>query len=70
MKKSITYAGINQTKKNPIYWSKLYGGQLVESGAYRNLCHTVTINILGFNYVDNDRYHNTFHLREDNTDSS
>jgi len=48
-------------------WAKMCGGQLVEGEVYRNLCRTVTINILGFNYIDNDRYHNMFHLREDST---
>lgn len=52
-------------KRTLFYWSQMYGGQLIEGGRYRDLCRTVTINILGFNYIDNDRYHNTFHLRED-----
>ena len=54
-------------KRTLYYWSRVYGGQLIEGGQYRNLRRTVTINILGFNYIDNDRYHNTFHLREDST---
>ncbi|MFD1674785.1 Rpn family recombination-promoting nuclease/putative transposase [Alicyclobacillus fodiniaquatilis] len=54
-------------KRTLYYWSKLYGSQLVQGEIYRSLCRTVTINILGFNYIDNERYHNTFHLREDNT---
>ena len=55
-------------KRTLFYWSRMYGGQLIEGGRYRDLCRTVTINILGFNYIDNDRYHNTFHLREDHTE--
>ncbi|MCY0876657.1 MAG: Rpn family recombination-promoting nuclease/putative transposase, partial [Firmicutes bacterium] len=54
-------------KRSLYYWAKMYGGQLVEGEVYRHLCRTVTINILGFNYIDNDRYHNTFHLREDSS---
>lgn len=54
-------------KRSLYYWARMYGSQLVQGEIYRSLCRTVTINILGFNYIDNDRYHNTFHLREDNT---
>nr|WP_162839393.1 Rpn family recombination-promoting nuclease/putative transposase [Ferroacidibacillus organovorans] len=54
-------------KRSLYYWARMYGSQLVQGEIYRSLCRTVTINILGFNYIDNDRYHNTFHLREDST---
>ncbi|OFW77924.1 MAG: hypothetical protein A2201_08820 [Alicyclobacillus sp. RIFOXYA1_FULL_53_8] len=55
-------------KRTLFYWAKMYSGQLQEGDNYRKLNKTVTINILDFDYILNNRYHNTFHLREDNSD--
>lgn len=55
-------------KRTLYYWAKMYSGQLQEGENYRKLNKTVTINVLDFDYIPNDRYHNVFHLREDLTD--
>ena len=47
----------------------LYEGQLAEGDKYQALHKAVTVNILSFNEIDNERYHNVFHVRED-TDGS
>ncbi|GFZ76394.1 hypothetical protein GCM10008018_22190 [Paenibacillus marchantiophytorum] len=54
-------------KRTLFYWSKLYSGQLTEGQSYKELKKSITINILNFNYIVNERYHNIFHLREDHT---
>jgi predicted transposase/invertase (TIGR01784 family) len=54
-------------KRTLYYWSKLYSGQLEESQKYKELRKTITINILNFNFIPTERYHNVFHLREDHT---
>ncbi|MEK3913023.1 Rpn family recombination-promoting nuclease/putative transposase [Paenibacillus sp. FSL H7-0331] len=52
-------------KRTLFYWSKQYSGQLEEGQRYRQLKKCVTINILNYSFLPNDRYHNVFHLRED-----
>ncbi|MFD1677530.1 Rpn family recombination-promoting nuclease/putative transposase [Alicyclobacillus fodiniaquatilis] len=54
-------------KRTLYYWARMYGGQLVEGGRYRNLCRTVTINILGFNYLASEHYHSIFQLLDTRT---
>ncbi|WP_168121571.1 Rpn family recombination-promoting nuclease/putative transposase [Paenibacillus sp. HB172176] len=49
------------------YWSRMYADQLEEGQMYKDLRQTITINIVNFRVVPNDRYHNVFHLREDRT---
>ena len=51
------------------YWAKLYEGQLTEGDPYHALHKAITVNILNFNEIGNERYHNVFHVRED-TDGS
>lgn len=55
-------------KRTLYYWSKQYSGQLEEGQSYKRLKKCVTINILNFTILPNDRYHNVFHLREDHSD--
>ncbi len=52
-------------KRTLYYWSKQYSTQLEEGQSYKKLMKCVTINILNFTILANDRYHNIFHLRED-----
>jgi predicted transposase/invertase (TIGR01784 family) len=52
-------------KRTLFYWSKQYASQLEEGQSYKLLKKCVTINILNFSILPNDRYHNVFHLRED-----
>jgi len=50
------------------YWARLYGSQLNAGQKFIELRKTVTINILGFNwFTSEERYHLTFHVREDET---
>ncbi|WP_338551888.1 Rpn family recombination-promoting nuclease/putative transposase [Paenibacillus sp. KS-LC4] len=55
-------------KRTLYYWSKQYASQLEEGLPYKKLMKCVTINILNFSILPNDRYHNVFHLREDSSD--
>ncbi|MGG1518223.1 Rpn family recombination-promoting nuclease/putative transposase [Paenibacillus oryzisoli] len=54
-------------KRTLYYWSKMYAGQLEEGQTYKELKKTITINILNFNFIPNERYYNLFHLREDHS---
>ncbi|QAV17898.1 hypothetical protein PC41400_09545 [Paenibacillus chitinolyticus] len=54
-------------KRTLYYWSKRYSGQLQEGQTYKELKKCVTINILNYSFISNDRYHNVYHLREDHT---
>lgn len=55
-------------KRTLFYWGKQYSGQLLEGQRYSQLKKCVAINIVNFNMLANDQYHNVFHLREDHTD--
>lgn len=58
----------NIDKRTMYYWAILYHGQLTSGQKFADLCQTVTINILAFNWFRNDeRYHRTFHVRDDET---
>lgn len=58
----------NIEKRTLYYWAKLYQNQLKSGQPHSFLKKTVTINVLNFICLpDNNRYHNTFHLREDET---
>ncbi len=57
----------NMEKRTLFYWAKLFQGQLPEGEDYRQLHKAVTVNVLDFNYLATDRYHNTFHVHEDTT---
>ncbi|WP_127484093.1 Rpn family recombination-promoting nuclease/putative transposase [Paenibacillus ehimensis] len=54
-------------KRTLYYWGKRYSSQLQEGQTYKALKKCVTINILNFSFLPNDRYHSVFHLREDHT---
>ncbi|WP_419891555.1 Rpn family recombination-promoting nuclease/putative transposase [Paenibacillus xylanexedens] len=54
-------------KRTLYYWSKRYSSQLQEGQTYKELKKCVTINILNYPFIANERYHNVFHLREDHT---
>lgn len=57
----------NMEKRTLFYWSNMYFHQIKEGGNYGELKKCVTINILNYSCLPNDRYHNVFHLREDHT---
>jgi len=54
----------NMIKRSLYYWSKLYEEQLGEGEDYSELQRTVCINILNFKYLQNDRFHNAYRLKE------
>lgn len=54
----------NMIKRSLYYWSKLYEGQLSEGEDYAELKRTVCINILNFKYLNNDRFHSAYRLKE------
>jgi len=51
-------------KRALYYWSKLYTSQISEGIGYKNLAKTVSINILNFNAIKENDYHNVYRLRE------
>ncbi len=57
----------NMEKRTLFYWSRLFSGQLEKGHDYVELKKTITINILDFEYINTNQYHNVYHLREDNT---
>lgn len=54
----------NIIKRSLYYWSKLYEEQLTEGQKYNSLSKTICINILNFKYLNNDRFHNCYRLKE------
>ncbi|MBN1050096.1 Rpn family recombination-promoting nuclease/putative transposase [Clostridium botulinum] len=54
----------NMIKRSLYYWSKLYEEQLGEGEDYSKLQRTICINILNFKYLKNDRFHNSYRLKE------
>lgn len=57
----------NMKRRTLYYWSKLYESQMKSGDSYHDLQRTVTINILNFNYLNNDRYHNSYLIKERET---
>ena len=57
----------NMIKRSLYYWSKMFENQIVEGDNYNKLAKTVCINILDFKYLKNDNFHNTYRLKEINT---
>ena len=54
----------NMIKRSLYYWSKMYEEQLNEGDDYSKLERTICINILNFKYLDNNRFHNGYRLKE------
>ena len=54
-------------KRTLYYWARLYAGQMEEGDRYRTLQKSITVNILDFDIMDNEQYHNVFHVHEDTT---
>ncbi|MDK0554343.1 Rpn family recombination-promoting nuclease/putative transposase [Clostridium perfringens] len=57
----------NMIQRTLYYWSRIYTDQLSSTKDYNELSRTICINILNFKLLDNDRYHNTYRLKETNT---
>ncbi|SCW70925.1 conserved hypothetical protein (putative transposase or invertase) [Paenibacillus tianmuensis] len=56
-----------EPKRSLYYAAKMYEEQLGEGQFYKSLKKVISINILTFNQIANDRFHNIYHLREDHT---
>ena len=54
----------NMIQRTLYYWAKLYEGQLREGDNYSKLSRTICINILNFSYLNNDKFHSTFRLKD------
>ena len=54
----------NMIQRTLYYWSKMYSEQIQNRENYDKLERTVCINILNFKYLDNEKYHNAYRLKE------
>ncbi|HAT4340555.1 TPA: Rpn family recombination-promoting nuclease/putative transposase [Clostridium perfringens] len=54
----------NMIQRTLYYWSKMYSEQIQNRDNYSKLERTVCINILNFKYLNNDKYHNAYRLKE------
>ena len=53
----------NMSKRTLFNWSKMYGEQVIEGENYRKLNKTICINILNFNYLEDENgFHNIYRL--------
>ena len=55
-------------KRSLYYLSRLYLEQLKQDDEYKKLNGAIGINILNFNLLSNDRYHNRYLFKESETD--
>lgn len=53
------------SKRALFYWSRLYAYQLPKGHHYTELKQTISINMLNFNHFAHNRYHSSFHIRDD-----
>ena len=58
------------TKRTLYYWARLYGRQLNSGRHYRKLKKTIMINLVNFNCIDNEFYHNSYHVKNDKTNEN
>lgn len=56
-------------KRALYYWAKLYTGQMSEGMRYGQLTKTISINILNFSCLEDEEYHNTYKLKNINTNT-
>lgn len=57
----------NMIKRTIFYLSKMILKQLVKGDNYNQLNKTITINILDFDYIKDEKFHSSYHLYEDMT---
>jgi len=55
----------NMDKRTLFYWSKMFTEQITVGQGFDELKKTITINILDFSFIDLNRYHTSYHLKED-----
>ena len=51
-------------RRTLFYWSRIYNRGIIKGEDYSNLNKVITINILDFNFIDLDKFHTEFTLRE------
>ena len=49
------------------YWGRVYCGQLTSGDLFSKLKRTINIVLLAFNWFQDNRYHRSFHLKDDET---
>jgi len=54
----------NMGERSLFHWSKLYSEQISLGDSYRKLKKTICINILDFNYTDEEHFHSIYILKE------
>jgi predicted transposase/invertase (TIGR01784 family) len=54
----------NMVKRSLYYLSKMYEEQLAEGEDYSMLCRTICINILNFKYLNTEKFHTGYRLKE------
>ncbi|MGL5380606.1 Rpn family recombination-promoting nuclease/putative transposase [Clostridium sp.] len=54
----------NMDKRTLFYWSRIYNRGIIKGEDYSSLNKVITINILDFNFIDLDKFHTEFTLRE------
>ena len=54
----------NMDRRTLFYWSRIYNRGIIKGEDYSNLNKVITINILDFNFIDLDKFHTEFTLRE------
>ncbi|MGN9163069.1 Rpn family recombination-promoting nuclease/putative transposase [Clostridium sulfidigenes] len=57
----------NMIRRTIFYLSKMILKQLVKGDNYNQLNKTITINILDFDYINDEKFHSSYHLYEDMT---
>jgi predicted transposase/invertase (TIGR01784 family) len=55
----------NMEKRTLLYWAREYAEAISAGGDYIDLPRVITINIVNYDNIKLDRFHTTFHIRED-----
>ena len=57
----------NFDKRSLYFWSRMYSGQIGSGERYYDLCKTISINVLNFNFLPEEHYHNVYQILNINT---
>lgn len=57
----------NMIKPSLYFWSKMYETQLGKRGKYESLKRTICINVLDYNFLDDDKFHSIYRLKDTET---
>ncbi|MBP2022985.1 putative transposase/invertase (TIGR01784 family) [Clostridium punense] len=58
---------VSMPERSLYYWSKLYIEQIAVGESYKKLKKTIAINIVDYDCINTNKYHNIFHIMEDET---